>query len=370
MEALHNQIKHYRQLAGLSQTQLAERVGITRQAVSLIEAGQSIPSALVAIRMAHSFGLWVEDLFAEQPSYGAPDVWHVALDADIRPGDRVLPALVGQRKVAHRIDILHQPQMLQQAAEALTVVENLPESQVRVRQPAGQLVPDWTLVAGCDLGLALLAGHSDSHELSHGSRPLWLSSDNAKALRQLQAGDVHIAAIHTALSEQSEITPLPACPLEVRKVRFACLELGWLVKWGNPLGFHTAADFANKHLRLVNRPAGAGARKLLDSLLAQAQVDPTTVNQYSFTVAGHLQVAQAIAAGMADVGIGIASAAAAARLAFIPIQTEICDLWIPPAHFALEGVQQILNTLASDVFRQDLRSFGPYDVHNTGQLVN
>lgn len=367
---LHNNVKYYRQLAGLSQSQLAEHIGITRQAVSLIESGQNIPSTLVALRLARIFSLRVEDLFSEQLGDNDHDIWNVPQDTDIQLGDRVLPTFIGRRKVAHRFDILQQPQMLQQASEALSVLEKLPGRQVRIQYPSNTIVKNWTIVSGCDIGLALLTSHSTSAEIMRRIRPFWLNTDNSKAIRQLYAGDIHIAAVHTPLSDDNP--PLKfteKSSLDIRKIRFACWELGWIVQHGNPLGFQGVADLASSSFRIVNRPLGAGARSLLDSLLVEAQITPAKVNQYTFSVNGHLQVAQAISEGLADVGIGIASAAAAARLDFLPIQTEKCDLWIPADHFELEGVQRILETLTSDVFRQDLRNFGPYDVHNTGQIV-
>lgn len=361
---LHNQLRHYRQLAGLSQNQLAEQAGVTRQAISLIESGQNIPSVLVALRLARIFCLPVEDLFSLPPDN--QDIWHTPEGTEVQPGDRVLPAIIGERKVAHRLDILAQPQMLPQISEALTVAETIPGNQIRVAHPGKTITADWTIVSGCDIGLALLTGHSASGEVMRQTRSLWLNADNSKAIRQLLAGDVHIAAVHSPAISDGQVRD---CGMDIRKVRFACSELGWIVKHGNPLGFRGAADLLEKSFRLVNRPPGAGARRLLDRLLAEAQIDPKMVSQYHFTVSGHLQVAQAISEGLADIGIGIASAATAARLDFLPIQQETCDLWIPSAYLQLDGVQRILQTLSSDVFRRDLRSFGPYDVHKTGQMI-
>jgi putative transcriptional regulator len=55
---------------GLSQQALAERVGVSRQAVLSIEAGRQVPSTALALQLAHTVGRSVEDLFA-CPSCGA-----------------------------------------------------------------------------------------------------------------------------------------------------------------------------------------------------------------------------------------------------------------------------------------------------------
>jgi DNA-binding XRE family transcriptional regulator len=52
-----------RQAKGFSQPQLAERAGISRQAVSAIESGRSGASLQIALALARALGLGVEELF-------------------------------------------------------------------------------------------------------------------------------------------------------------------------------------------------------------------------------------------------------------------------------------------------------------------
>ena len=47
----------------LSQDQLAQKVGVTRQTISAIETGLYCPSALLAFRLAETLGKRVDDLF-------------------------------------------------------------------------------------------------------------------------------------------------------------------------------------------------------------------------------------------------------------------------------------------------------------------
>lgn len=47
----------------LTQGQLAERIGMTRQTVAAIEAGKYSPSLEAAFRIARVFGVGVEDVF-------------------------------------------------------------------------------------------------------------------------------------------------------------------------------------------------------------------------------------------------------------------------------------------------------------------
>jgi putative transcriptional regulator len=47
----------------MTQQELAQRAGITRQTVIALEAGRYAPSLLLAIRIARAFGAKLEDVF-------------------------------------------------------------------------------------------------------------------------------------------------------------------------------------------------------------------------------------------------------------------------------------------------------------------
>ena len=58
--------KRRRLTAGLTQTALAEKVGISQQLVSNIESGVCGPSPSVAVRIADVFGCAVTDLLVDE----------------------------------------------------------------------------------------------------------------------------------------------------------------------------------------------------------------------------------------------------------------------------------------------------------------
>lgn len=60
---LHNRIKESRTAAGLSQTQLAEMVGVSRNTISSIETGQFSPTAKLALVICIALDKKFEDLF-------------------------------------------------------------------------------------------------------------------------------------------------------------------------------------------------------------------------------------------------------------------------------------------------------------------
>ena len=55
--------RHRRQLHDMTQQELAERVGVTRQTILSIERGRYNPSIGLALRLADTFGVPVEALF-------------------------------------------------------------------------------------------------------------------------------------------------------------------------------------------------------------------------------------------------------------------------------------------------------------------
>jgi putative transcriptional regulator len=62
-ERLANKIKQRRGELGLTQSVLAEQVGVTRKTVNTVENGVFTPSATLAIKLAQALGLSVEQLF-------------------------------------------------------------------------------------------------------------------------------------------------------------------------------------------------------------------------------------------------------------------------------------------------------------------
>lgn len=60
---LENRVRVARAERDLSQTELANAVGVSRQTISSIETGQYVPSALLAFRLAAAIEVPVDQLF-------------------------------------------------------------------------------------------------------------------------------------------------------------------------------------------------------------------------------------------------------------------------------------------------------------------
>ena len=62
-ERLANNLKERRAELGLTQAELAERVGVTRKTVNTVENGVFTPSTILALKLAEALDRTVEQLF-------------------------------------------------------------------------------------------------------------------------------------------------------------------------------------------------------------------------------------------------------------------------------------------------------------------
>lgn len=62
--SLDNAVRPHRLLAELTQAELAERAGVSRQTIVAVESGGYAPSVYLALALAEQLGTTVEALFA------------------------------------------------------------------------------------------------------------------------------------------------------------------------------------------------------------------------------------------------------------------------------------------------------------------
>lgn len=60
---MKNRLKVERAELNITQGELAEKVGVTRQAINSIELGKYVPSTLLALKISKFFGKTVEEIF-------------------------------------------------------------------------------------------------------------------------------------------------------------------------------------------------------------------------------------------------------------------------------------------------------------------
>lgn len=64
MGELHNRVRELRARDRLSQGDLAQQIGASRQTIALIEKGDYSPSIVLALKIAKVFGVQVETIFS------------------------------------------------------------------------------------------------------------------------------------------------------------------------------------------------------------------------------------------------------------------------------------------------------------------
>jgi putative molybdopterin biosynthesis protein len=160
--------------------------------------------------------------------------------------------------------------------------------------------------------------------------------------------------------------------VKVKVVTLVGREQGLLVKRGNPLGLESLEDLsrqAGEPARFVNRQRGAGTRVLLDYHLKQKGIVPDSIIGYNQEEYTHLGVAAAVASGRADCGLGIAAAAQALELDFIPLYQERYDLVIPKEYAESQLLGPLFEVLENQEFRAAVSALPGYDVSGMGILI-
>ena len=350
-----------RQARGFSQQQLAHMAGVSRQAVSAVESGHSDPSLRVALALARALGVTAEELFGrgnEPPPVAVQPVAPLG-----PPGARVSLAPLGESFVAFPL-----------AGDTAAQAGFAPAGGV-VTERDGEVLPVAPLrptlvVAGCDPALPLLETPLAGLDPPVGFA--WWPCGSAEALRLAEEGLVHVAGAHLRGPTGEYNTGPGRERLKhdgAEVLCFAAWQEGLVLRPGPASHIGSLADVARCGLRLVNREQGAEARRVLDREAAGLGIVPDTLPGYDTKVTGHLQVAAAVTAGLADTGVASEPAALAYGLAFLPLAAERFDLVIPARQAGSREVQALRRVLASPWLLGQLDSLPGYDPSRCGEIV-
>ena len=253
-------------------------------------------------------------------------------------------------------------------AGALTTRDGSDQARSRMVRPIGPLQPV-LVVAGCDPALPLL-----EVPLALLDPPVafsWWPCPSQEALRLAADGLVHVAGTHLR-GPGSDYNIGPAAEMLPRGgqvIGFCSWQEGLAVRPELAEGISGVADAVRRGLRLVNREPGAEARSVLDRELVGDGIDASQVPGYATQATGHLEVAAAIGAGLADAGIASEPAALAYDLAFLPLTAEHFDLVIPAGHESTREVQGLLKVLSSAWLLDQLASIPGYDPARCGEPI-
>lgn len=358
-------LKAMRVARQLSQKELAERVGIGRQAIYDMESGRYVPNTVVALHLARELECRVEDLFRMEDGGGDHPVT-MAENID-KPGTRLSVVRIDDRLVAYPQD---GKWLLNEGFHSADGLLERAGGNVRMLSEEDQL-ENRILLLGCDPAFSIVNAHIARY--GNGAELLCRFASSHRALAGLQSGYAHLAASHLHNTGPEEANVVLAKTVLTNSkalvIGFSLLEEGLMVMPGNPCGIATVADLTRKGVRFVNRDHGAAIRVLFEEQLQHFGIPPGTVAGYDKVVAGHIEGAQMVAFGLADAALGLRAIASTYQLDFVPIQFVRCDIIIRREFLEHPTVKILLDILQSKRLRGDISSLPGYESTMMGKIV-
>ena len=230
--------------------------------------------------------------------------------------------------------------------------------------------------------LTLYASHDHAltelqHHAGNAAPPLHLDirfCGSVDAIRALNEGRCELAGFHTqpfaAAGSLSARAYRPLLKPGLHKIiGFARRSQGLKVAPDNPLRLRDIADVSRLQARFVNRAIGTGTRLLLDELLAQATLLPMDIVGYHNVESSHAAVAQAVASGSADVGLGTEYAARSRGLDFVPLTEERYLLVCLKSALEQPAMQRLLKSLRSRAWQERLNALPGYATDHCGEVA-
>lgn len=317
-----------------------------------VEATGHIAGACKACRVSYRHGWGI--LRNAEKEFEAP-----LLETSRRQGTKLtafgLHLIWANRRVEARL----MPTLESMASELQEEIEGLyPESQPRLRLHASH--------GFAVEGLMQLANGLDMS-------PLELRYRTAiEALASLDHGECDLAGFQVPVGE-FELPILKNYsqwldPDKHRLIHLAVRNTGMFVQPGNPKAITSVADLVNPDVRFVNRQIGSSTRSLVGLMLAQLNIDAARIHGFDSSEFTHMAIAAHIASGMADVGIGVETAAWRCGLSFIPLAEERYFFAVHRDTLNTPKMQVLLDLMNGERYREYVSQLVGYDASNMGSV--
>jgi transcriptional regulator with XRE-family HTH domain len=329
---LGDRVRNLRLARALTQAQLAELAGVSRQLVGAVEADRHLPRVDAAVRLAAALSTTVEELLAPERR----DVVGVVET----PADG---ALVRVGRVGDRLVCVPSDGSGEGWASADAQVRDGAAHLFDVERPAA-------VVAGCDpiIGLA-----SRLLEATSGPRVVPVATSSAIAVGVLADGRSHAVMVHGPAG------CLPDPPVPVRRWHVA----RWQVGLGAPadLAPGWVADALAGRLPVVQREAGAGSQAAFER--AAAGIGDRRAD--GPRASGHAQAAWRAATDRM-VAVTIEPAALAQGLVFHALEEHVSQLWTAEATADNPVLHAFMDELTGERVQRRLAAIGGYDLTGIG----
>lgn len=334
---LGERVRALRLARGLTQAQLAELAGVSRQLVGAVEADRHLPRVDAAVRLASALSTTVEELLAPERR----DVTGVIEDP--AEGALVRVGRVGERLVC---------------VQAAGSGEGWATADGQVRAGTVQLFDverPAAVVAGCDpiIGLA-----SRLLEATRGPRVVPVATSSATAVEVLAAGRGHAVMVHGPEGR------LPAPPVPVRRWHIARWQVGLAAPGGLPDSW--LEDALAGRIPVAQREIGAGSQAAFERA-RRHDTDPGRAVEGP-RVSGHAQAAwRAATDGIA--AVTIEPAARAIGLAFHVLEEHVSQLWVAADTSDNAVLHAFMGELTGERVHRRLAAIGGYDLSGSGTEV-
>ncbi len=367
-------LAEWRVKRGLGASELAAKIGVSRQTVYAIEAGTYVPNTAVSLKLARVLDATVEEIFQIGPEDAELDeIVEATLLGDtesMTAGQLLRLCSVSGRLVA----VAPEPGGWGLPPADATLLEPArggkrnPTAKVRI------LGDKWKsskriLIAGCDPSVSALARSLQEQ----GCELVIVYENSSRALELLRDGLAHIAGTHLVDKATGKTDLLPITELFGRNAvaifSYAMWEEGLVIAQGNPKRILSVADLARKDVRFTNREPGAGCRRLLDDLLRKAGIAAKLVKGYEQVTLGHLPAARMVRSGEVDCCISTPVVARALGLDFISLAQKPYHLVIRRADLSFPPVQTLIETLGHSSFRHEVEACTGYNMRNAGDRL-
>ncbi len=359
---------------GLGASQLAAKVGVSRQTVYAIEAGTYVPNTAVSLKLARALDTTVEEIFQIDPESQAPDeIVEATLlgnTESMAPGQLLQLCIVS----GHIVAVAPEPGSWGLPLADATLLEFVRGRERNTSAKVRVLGDKWkrpsrVLIAGCDPSVSILAQSLQTQDCE-----LVIAYENSsQSLELLHDGLAHIAGSHLVDKATGKTDLKPITKLfgrnAVAVILYAVWDEGLVTSQGNPKRISGIADLARKDVRFTNREPGAGCRRLLDDLLREARIPTTAVKGYNRVTEGHLPSARLVRSGDADCCISTQAVARALGLDFISLARKPYHLVIRRAHLNLPPIQTLIETLGRASFRREVESCTGYSMKTAGDRL-
>lgn len=333
-----NRVREQRATKGLTQAGLAERAGISRSAVTAIEAERLIPSVAAALALAEALGCTVEELFGQSSIRSQTKHWAWEPPAGT--------AGYWQAEVAGKT-VLY-------PAGSTPMFSAIPDHFADTSCSAAETL----IMACCDPAAGLQASQFAAMT---GLRLLVIPRSSRQAVEMLRQGLVHLAGLHLASDEEPD-----GNTRVIRESLGVGYEMVRIARWQEgitvapTMKLRSVAVAKRTKLTWIGREPGSGARQCLDRILADRQPPRRTARH-------HRGVAEAVQSGWADAGICVQLVSAEAGLHFLPVQEEAYDVCFPAALADDRRLKSFLGVVRSVSYRKLLSGLPGYNTSETGQ---